>query len=158
MFVTRYRRIALQAPLVGFVVGAVAFGFLALTGSPDWRSYLTLIDVLRWVLGYGLAGSAFALVALLGGAAAVAVLDRRLQRAPIVRVSWAGIGAGVAILLGCTVVGIVQGDRGWLAMYVIVGVVLGIVAAIASAAMVNRAERRALDTAGPNPGVVAEPV
>ena len=158
MFVTRYRRIALQAPLVGFVVGAGSFGFLALTGNPDWRSYLTLVDVLRWVLGYGLAGSAFALVALLGGAAAVAIADRRLQRAPIVRVSWAGVGAGVAILLGCTVIGIVQTDRRWFAMYVIVGVVLGIIAGIAAATMVNRAERRALDAASPKPSVVAVPV
>ncbi|MFU8945144.1 hypothetical protein ACLRGF_00250 [Mycetocola zhadangensis] len=156
MFVTRYRRIALQAPLVGFAVGAVGFGFLALTGNPDWRSYLTLADVLRWVLGYGLAGSAFALVSLLGGAAAVAVADRRLRHAPVVRVSWAGVGAGVAVLLGCTLVGIVQADLGWFGGYLLAGVILGIIAGIAAASMVNRAERHALDEPRPKPRVDAD--
>ena len=158
MFLTRYRRIALQAPLVGFVAGAAAFGFVALTGNPDWRSYLTLADVVRWVLGYGLAGGAVGLVALLGGAAAVALADRRFQRAPNVRVSWAGVGAGVAILLGCTVAGIIQADHRWFALYLMVGVVLGVLAGIAAATMVNRAEHRALDASDPSPSVVAKAV
>jgi hypothetical protein len=148
MFVTRYRRIALQAPLVGAVGGMAAFGFLTLTGNPDWRSYLTFADVVRWLLGYGAAGGVVALVALLGGGTAVALVDYRLQRAAIARVSWAGVGAGVAILIATTALGLVSGESGWFGLYAVVGIVLGLVAAIAAATMVNRAERATARTGG----------
>ncbi|AWB85492.1 hypothetical protein [Mycetocola zhujimingii] len=141
----RYRRIAWQSPLVGFVVSAGLFLLIVLPsaiGQP-WR--FSLGETVRSILTWGLIGVAVALTALLGGMGAIAILDRGLTHTSLFRVSWAGIGAGLAVCAGWLIVGLIESAPGWLGGYLMLGAVAGIIAAIAAAALVNRAERRAAD-------------
>ncbi|RLQ81035.1 hypothetical protein D9V28_14900 [Mycetocola zhadangensis] len=134
---------ALQAPFLGFAISAGLFQFVVLTSAIGWQAQISLAEAFRSILTWGLIGVVVAVAALIGGMTAVALVDRRLQRAAIVRVSWAGVGAGMAVLTECIVFGFVVSDSGWPLGYVMFGVIAGIVAATTAATLVNRAERRA---------------
>ena len=139
----RYRRIALQAPLIGFVISAGLFQFVVLTSAIGRQAQTSVAEVLRSVLTWGLIGVIVAVAALVGGVIAVALADRRLRRAAIIRVSWAGIGAGLAVLAASIVLGLVVSDSSWSVGYVVFGTIASVVSAITAATLVNRAEQRA---------------
>ena len=53
MMVHRYWRIALMAPVLGFLLGATVFGLVAMTGNPEARSHQMVAYLVRSGLAYG---------------------------------------------------------------------------------------------------------
>jgi hypothetical protein len=147
MFIRRYRLIAVLAVPLGFALGALLFGVMAISGNPDWRAHLTLSEVARSVGTYGLIGVTVSLCALAGGGVAVAVKDRRLQRQQNFRVLWAAIGATAGVLVlgvGTAILSSVgTSSGGWSGFIVYVSLFLAVPAAISAATLVALAERGA---------------
>lgn len=158
--VKRYWRVAVIGLGVGFLLGAALFGITAVSGNPDWSGYLTVEDVLRSTVSYGLIGLLVAAAAVVGGWASVALFDRRFERRPSMRVSLAAVGAAAGTMLLGSPAGIVdsvQGSDSWLVVIVGITVVLAVMAATAAAVLVSYAERHAssssVKAASPAPDV-----
>lgn len=144
--VERYWRVSLIGLGVGFFLGAALFGIMAVSGNPDWRGYLTVEDVLRSTVSYGLIGLLVAAAAVFGGWASVALFDRRFERRPSMRVSLAAVGAAAGTMLLGSLAGIVDsvhGSASWMVVIVGIAFVLAVVAAITAAVLVSYAERHA---------------
>lgn len=142
--VKRYWRVAVIGLGVGFLLSSALFGIMAVSGNPDWRGYLTVEDVLRSTVSYGLIGLLVAAAAVAGGWASVALFDRRFERRPSMRVSLAAVGAATGTMLLGAIAGIadsVQGSASWSVVIVGIALVLAVVAAIAAAVLVSYAER-----------------
>ena len=141
--VHRYRRTALIAPVIGFLLGAVVFGVLS-TGGPLWTwSGATVASVARAAFGFGVVGLAVSLAALIGGIVVVACIDRQLTGSSSSRTLCAAFGAAGGVLVLGIVFATVQGLTGenWAYLIVCFTVVLAILAGIIAAILVHRAER-----------------
>ena len=143
--VHRYWRIALMAPVVGFLLGAVVFGVLYLGSSPRARTGLSLEAIARPVLSFGAVGLLVGTAALAGGFVLVGWLDRHLAKSSGARTLLAALGAACGVLVlgtACATVLWAIGASGWAYLLVMSTVVLAIAAGIAAAFLVHRAERR----------------
>ena len=141
--VERYWRIAVVGLGLGLFLGAALFGVLAVSGNSEWRRYLTAEEVLRSTGTFGGVGLLVALAATVGGWAAVALLDRRLEKRPRTRVSMAAAGAAAGTVVLGLLAGILdmaQGSGYWVGL-VFISLVLALAAATAAALLVSSAER-----------------
>lgn len=147
MFLRRYRLIVVLAVPLGFVLGALLFVVMAFTGNPDWRAHLTVSEIGRNVVMYGLIGLVVAVCAAAGGVIAVAMKDRQFRRQRSVRIRWAAIGAAAGVVLlgiGSEIIAsLARTSSGWGAAMIYLSFFLAIPAAIAAAALVAVAENRA---------------
>ncbi|WP_104083944.1 hypothetical protein [Cryobacterium sp. Y11] len=143
MIIRRYWRIAVFAPVVGFLIAAVVavvmtdFG----SGETEFRFWF----VLRSMSNYGVIGLVIGAVALLGGLALVAMTDRRLTKSRRARAFLAALGAtgGVVLLAGIIASVLVTMDDALYAGITIgFGVVLGLPAGVVAAVLVRYADRR----------------
>ena len=141
----RYWRIALIAPVLGSLLGAVVFGLMNLAGNPRARTGHKIEDIVRAVLSFGSAGLVVAIAALIGGIILVACADRQLAKSSGTRTALAALGAAGGVMILGIVFATVQwviGDGVWGYLLVLFSVALAIAAGIVSAILVYRAERR----------------
>lgn len=148
MFLRRYRLIVVLAVPLGFVLGALLFVVMAFTGNPDWRAHLTVSEIGRNVVMYGLIGLVVAVCAAAGGVIAVTMKDRQFRRQRSVRIRWAAIGAAAGVVLlgiGSEIIAsLARTSSGWGAdMIYLMSFFLAVPAAIVAAALVAVAENRA---------------
>ena len=145
MMVHRYWRIALMAPVLGFLLGATVFGLVAMTGNPEARSHQMVAYLVRSGLAYGFFGLVVSIAALIGGVLLVASSDRHLAKSSGTRIARAGLGASGGVLaLGivCATVQWAIGASGWAYLLVMFTVALAITAGIVAAFLVHWTERR----------------
>ena len=158
MMVHRYWPLALVAPVVGFLLGAVVFGVVFLGGSSWARNGQNLEGVVRSGLASGFIGLVVAIAALIGGVLLVASTDRQLAKASGTRTALAALGASGGVLVLAIVFATVQwalGASGWIYLLVMFTVALAIAAGIVAAFLVHWAERRSERT---RPGRVKHPL
>lgn len=142
--VKRYWRVSLAGLGVGFILGTILFGVIALS-SPDWIGYFTLEEFVRSISSYGLIGSLVSVAACAGGWLAVALSDRQLKKQPDKRIGLARRGAALGIAVCGIVAGIVAvgPDFGsWIMLIIGLTIAFGLASAIAAGALVSYAERR----------------
>ena len=131
--------------VLGFALGAALFGVLVAAGNPDWRSHLTVEDVVRSVTFYGLCGVGVAAVSIVGGWISVAIIDRRIHKSPGTRVGAAAVGAasGTFVLgVGFTgVTSMLEGSGSWAFVLMAIAVGLALLSGIAAAVLVAVREK-----------------
>jgi len=142
MIIRRYWRIAVFAPVVGFLLAAVVAVVMTNGGSgeTEYRFWF----VVRSMANYGVIGLVIGAAALLGGLAAVAVFDRRLVKSVRARTALAAVGATAGVILLSAVIATVLAlldDGVYAGITITFGVVLGVPAGIVAAVMVLYAER-----------------
>ncbi|TFD51658.1 hypothetical protein E3T46_08225 [Cryobacterium sp. Hh11] len=144
MMVHRYWRIALVAPVIGFLLGAAVVGVMSLGSNPQARAGQTIEGVVRAILGFGAVGLVVSIAALVGGVVLVGCLDRHLAKSSGARTALAALGAAGGVLVLGIVFATVQGiiGAGWAYLIITFTVALAIAAGIAAAFLVHRAERR----------------
>lgn len=143
MIIRRYWRIAVFAPIVGFLIAAVVA--IAMTNAGSGENEYRFWFVVRSMANYGVIGLVIGAVALLGGLAAVAVFDRQLTRTTRVRTALAALGATLGVVLLSVVIAIVltMMDAGaYSGITIAFGVVFGVAASVVAAVMVLYAERQ----------------
>jgi hypothetical protein len=150
MIIRRYWRIAVFAPVVGFLLAAVVAVVMTNGGSgeTDYRFWF----VVRSMANYGVIGLIIGVSALLGGLVAVALFDRQLLKSSRARTMVAALGATVGVVLLAAVVAIVLAsldDGVYAGVTIAFGVVLGVPAGIVAAVMVNYAERQSRSSEKP---------
>lgn len=143
MIFRRFWRIAVFAPVVGFLLAAVVAVVMTNGGSgeTDYRFWF----VVRSMANYGVIGLVIAATAMLGGLAGVALFDRHLTKSSRVRTAIAAVGAtvGVALLAGIIALVLAMMDDGvYAGITLTFGLVLGVPAGVVAAIMVRYAEWR----------------
>ena len=142
MIVRRYWRIAVFAPIVGFLIAAVVAVVMtdAGNGETDFRFWF----VVRSMSNYGVIGLVIGAVALLGGLAAVAIADRRLTKSRRLRATVAAFGAmGGVVLLSLTIAAVLtmMDDGLYAGITIAFGLAFGAAASVVAAVMVLYADR-----------------
>ena len=142
--VHRYWRIALLAPVLGFLLGAAVLGVMVVGGNPQARAGQTIESVARAVLSLGSVGLAVSLAALIGGIIMIACVDRHLAKTSGARAAWAALGAAGGVLVLGTVFATVQGiiSDSWAYLIITFTLMLAAAAGIVAAFLVYRADRR----------------
>ncbi|MDJ0339374.1 hypothetical protein [Cryobacterium sp. PH31-O1] len=143
MIIRRYWRIAVFAPIVGFLIAAgVAIVMTnAGSGETEFRFWFLVLSMAN----YGVIGLVIALCAMLGGLAAVAILDRQLTKSRRVRTFFAAFGAVVGVMLlsvGVAVALTVLGDAAYAGITIAFGLVFGLAASVVAAVMMLYADWR----------------
>ncbi|SEN31952.1 hypothetical protein E3O25_06370 [Cryobacterium sp. TMT1-3] len=143
MIIRRYWRIAVFAPFVGFLIAAAVAVVMTNAGSgeTDYRFWFLALSMAN----YGVIGAIIALCAMLGGLAAVAILDRHLARSRRLRTFIAALGAVVGVLLlsvGVSIALTLLDDAAYAGITMAFGLVFGLASSIAAAVMVLWADWR----------------
>ena len=143
MIIRRYWRIAVFAPIVGFLLAAGVAIVMTNAGSAEteFRFWFVVLSMAN----YGVIGLVIAAVAMLGGIAAVAMFDPRLKKSRRVRTTAAALGAmsGVVALSGVIAAVLSIMDDGLYAGITIAfGLAFGAAASVVAALMVLYAERK----------------
>ncbi|SDN73668.1 hypothetical protein SAMN05216368_10744 [Cryobacterium flavum] len=145
MIIRRYWRIAVFAPFVGFLLAAVVA--IVMTNAGSGETEFRFWFVVRSMANYGVIGAVIAAVALLGGLATVALVDRHLTKSRWVRTSVAAVGATLGVvLLSVVVAGVLSlvDDGAYAGITIAFGLVFGVTASVVAAVMVFYAEWRTL--------------
>lgn len=139
----RYWRVAVEGLGLSFGAGAAVFAVFALTGNSDWRAYLTIGEVARGLLSYGVVALLVGVAATVGAGLGVAAVDKGLAKPARSRaLAVAGGAAGGILLLssGLAVSESVRGNAASGGALAMLGVVLAIVAGLVAAGFAARAE------------------
>ena len=142
MIVRRYWRIAVFAPIVGFLLAAVVAVVMtdAGSGETDFRFWF----VVRSMANYGVIGLVIGTVALLGGLATVAIADRHLTKSRRLRTTAAALGAmGGVMLLSVTIAAVLSmlDDGLYAGITIAFGAAFGAASSVVAAVMVLYADR-----------------
>ena len=142
MISQRYWRIAVFAPIVGFLLAAGVAVVMTNAGSgeTDFRFWF----VVRSMANYGVIGLIIGAVAMLGGLATVAMVDRRVAKSRRVRTTAAAFGALGGVLLLSAVIATVLtmlDDGLYAGITLAFGLIFGLAAGVVAAVMVSYAER-----------------
>lgn len=142
MIIRRYWRIAVFAPIVGFLIAAGVAVVMTNAGSgeTEFRFWFVVLSMAN----YGVIGLVIAVCAMLGGLAAVAVLDRHLTKSRRLRTFLAAFGAVVGVLLlsvGVAVALTLMDDAAYAGITIAFGLVFGLAASIVASVMVLYADR-----------------
>ncbi|WP_104133236.1 hypothetical protein [Cryobacterium sp. M91] len=142
MIVRRYWRIAVFAPIVGFLIAACVAVVMtdAGSGETEFRFWF----VVRSMANYGVIGLVIGAVALLGGLVAVAIADRKLTKSRRLRTTAAALGAmGGVVLLSLTIAAVLTmlDDGLYAGITIAFGVAFGAAASVVAAVMVLYADR-----------------
>ena len=145
MIIRRYWRIAVFAPFVGFLIAAAVAVVMTNAGSgeTEYRFWFLVLSMAN----YGVIGAVIALCAMLGGLAAVAILDRQLTKSRRLRTFTAAFGSVVGVLLLSGVVAVVLtilDDAAYTGITIAFGLVFGLAASVVAAVMVLWADWRSL--------------
>ncbi|TFB68410.1 hypothetical protein [Cryobacterium sp. Hz9] len=141
MIIRRYWRIAVFAPIVGFLLAAVVAVVMTDGGSgeTDFRFWFVVLSMAN----YGVVGFVIAAAALLGGLATIAMFDRHLVKSPRMRTTLAAFGASGGVVLLSVVVAVLLSmldDGAYTGITIAFGLVFGVAAAVVAAVMVHFAE------------------
>jgi len=133
----RYWGVLVVGLALGFVLGVLLFVLVLAPDLGGGRGQA------RLALSYGVSGLILAGAACAGGWAAVAMYDRRLERAPRRRVLVAAGGAAAGTGAVGVVAAALGGGLGQGAPYIVLGItaVLAVLAAIVAAALIVWAEK-----------------
>ena len=143
MIIRRYWRIAVFAPIVGFLLAAGVSVVMTNAGSgeTEFRFWFLVLSMAN----YGVIGLVIATCAMLGGLAAVAVLDRHLTKSRRARTFLAAFGAVVGVLVlsvGVAVALTMMDDAAYAGITIAFGLVFGLTASVVASAMVLYADWR----------------
>jgi 4-hydroxybenzoate polyprenyltransferase len=147
MIVRRYWRIAVFAPVVGFLIAAAVAVVMTDAGSGETEFRFWFL--VRSMSNYGVVGLVIALAAVLGALSLLAMTDRRLTKSRGARTFRAALGAtgGVVLLsVGIAAVLFATNDGLYAGITIGFGVVLGLPAGIVAAMLVLYADRRSRKT------------
>ncbi|WP_104134787.1 MULTISPECIES: hypothetical protein [unclassified Cryobacterium] len=142
MIVRRYWRIAVFAPIVGFLIAACVA--IVMTDAGSGETQFRFWFVIRSMSNYGVIGLIIGAVALLGGLSTVAIVDRQLTKSRRVRTTAAAFGAMGGVLLLAIVLAIVLtmlDDGLYAGITIAFGLAFGAAASVVAAVMVLYADR-----------------
>ena len=142
MIIRRYWRIAVFAPIVGFLLAAVVAVVMtdAGSGETEFRFWF----VVRSMANYGVIGLIIGAAAMLGGLSTVAIVDRQCTKSRRVRTTAAAFGATGGVLLLSIVVAIaltMLDDGLYAGITIAFGLAFGAAASVVASVMVRYAER-----------------
>ena len=142
MIIRRYWRIAVFAPIVGFLLAAVVAVVMtdAGSGETEFRFWF----VVRSMANYGVIGLIIGAAAMLGGLSTVAIMDRQLTKSRRMRTTAAAFGAMGGVLLLSIAVAIVLtmlDDGLYAGLTIAFGLAFGAAASVVAAVMVRYADR-----------------
>ncbi|MBG6214917.1 MAG: hypothetical protein LH475_10820 [Cryobacterium sp.] len=143
MVIRRYWRIAVFAPIVGFLLASAVA--VVMTNGGSGETEFRFWFVVRSMANYGVIGLVIAVTALLGGLAAVAGFDRHLTKSSRARTILAAVGAMGGVVLLSGVIGIVLSmldDGLYAGVTITFGAFFGVAAGVVAAVMVHYAERQ----------------
>ena len=143
MIFRRYWRIAVCAPIVGFLLAAGAAVVMTNAGSgeTEFRFWFVVLSMAN----YGVIGLVIGAAAMFGGLAIVAMFDRHLTKSRRLRTFLAAFGATVGVLLlsvGVAVALTMMDDAAYAGITIAFGLVFGLAASVVAAVMVLYADRK----------------
>ncbi|TFD47324.1 hypothetical protein E3T55_15200 [Cryobacterium frigoriphilum] len=147
----RYRWLLVTAPLLGFVLGVLAWAITVLGGNRQLRESGGLPEAVGAAFPFALTGAVVAGAALAGGWSLVATRDRGLSRTAGARSVQAASGAVLGVLVLALALGVIFSGGGFFVWYglFVASIPVTIVTAIAAGGLVHLAERWHLRTPSP---------